>query len=233
MNHKTFAKKMCRYSILYVEDDLEVRGHIVEFLQRYFKKVYACSSSEEGLTLYHNVQPDILLLDINLGGMSGIELASIIRQQDEKVRILISTAYTNKEFMLQAIELSLSRYLVKPVTSEELVKALEKCYVELEDEAVVELGEGYVYNRNLAVVLKENEQIALRHKEVELLEYFLRHEGYTLRYEQLEEGVWANEVMTRDAIRSQIRNLRKKLTVEVIENVSGLGYKFQRERYYV
>lgn len=233
MNHKTFAKKMCRYSILYVEDDFEVRGHIVEFLQRYFKKVYACSSSEEGLTLYHNVQPDILLLDINLGGMSGIELASIIRQQDEKVRILISTAYTNKEFMLQAIELSLSRYLVKPVTSEELVKALEKCYVELEDEAVVELGEGYVYNRNLAVVLKENEQIVLRHKEVELLEYFLRHEGYTLRYEQLEEGVWANEVMTRDAIRSQIRNLRKKLTVEVIENVSGLGYKFQRERYYV
>ena len=229
MNHKTFAKKMCRYSILYVEDDLEVRGHIVEFLQRYFKKVYACSSSEEGLTLYHNVQPDILLLDINLGGMSGIELASIIRQQDEKVRILISTAYTNKEFMLQAIELSLSRYLVKPVTSEELVKALEKCYDELEDEAVVELGEGYVYNRNLAVVLKENEQIVLRHKEVELLEYFLRHEGYTLRYEQLEEGVWANEVMTRDAIRSQIRNLRKKLTVGVIKNVSGLGYKFQRE----
>ena len=233
MNHKTFAKKMCRYTILYVEDDLEVRGHIVEFLQRYFKKVYACSSSEEGLTLYHNVQPDILLLDINLGGMSGIELAMVIRQQDEKVRILISTAYTNKEFMLQAIELSLSRYLVKPVTSEELVKALEKCYDELEDEAVVELGEGYVYNRNLAVVLKENEQIVLRHKEVELLEYFLRHEGYTLRYEQLEEGVWANEVMTRDAIRSQIRNLRKKLTVEVIENVSGLGYKFQRERYYV
>ena len=229
MNHKTFAKKMSRYTILYVEDDLEVRGHIVEFLQRYFKKVYACSSSEEGLTLYHNVQPDILLLDINLGGMSGIELATVIRQQDEKVRILISTAYTNKEFMLQAIELSLTRYLVKPVTSEELVKALEKCYVELEDEATVELGEGYLYNRNLAAILKEKRQIVLRNKEVELLEYFLRYEGHTLRYEQLEEGVWANEVMTRDAIRSQIRNLRKKLTVGVIKNVSGLGYKFQRE----
>ena len=230
MDHKAFAQKMRPYTILYVEDDLEVRVHIVEFLQRYVKEVYACSSSEEGLTLYAKYQPDILLLDINLGGMSGIEMASIIRQNDEKVRILISTAYTNKEFMLQAIELSLTRYLVKPVTSEELVKALEKCWLELEDEASVELGDGYYYNRNLAAIVKEKEQTALRYKEVELLEYFLRHEGYTLRYEQLEEGVWENEVMTRDAIRSQIRNLRKKLEVDVIENISGLGYKFQRNR---
>ena len=230
MDHKAFAQKMRPYTILYVEDDLEVRVHIVEFLQRYVKEVYACSSSEEGLTLYEKYQPDILLLDINLGGMSGIEMASIIRQDDEKVRILISTAYTNKEFMLQAIELSLTRYLVKPVTSEELVIALEKCWLELEDEASVELGDGYCYNRNLAAIVKKKEEIDLRHKEVELLEYFLRHEGYTLRYEQLEEGVWENEVMTRDAIRSQIRNLRKKLEVDVIENISGLGYKFQRNR---
>jgi len=230
MNHKAFAKRMGCYTILYVEDDLEVRGHIVEFLQRYFKKVYACSSAEKGLSFYENYQPNILLLDINLGGMSGIELATLIRQQDKKVRIIVSTAYTNKEFMLQAIELSLTRYLVKPVTSEELVKALEKCWIELKDNASVKLGNGYEYNRDLAAIVNEKEQIALRHKEVELLEYFLRHEGYILRYEQLEEAVWENEVMTRDAIRSQIRNLRKKLKVDVIENVSGLGYKFQREK---
>jgi len=228
MNHKTFAKKMSNYTLLYVEDDLEVRGHIVEFLKRYFKKVYESGSAEEGFEIYEKYQPNIVLLDINLGGMSGIELATLIRKDDQKVRILISTAYTNKEFMLQAIELSLTRYLVKPITSDELVKALEKCWFEIEDDVSIELGNGYSYNRNLAVILKENREIALRHKEVELLEYMIEYEGHMLRYEQLEEGVWKNEVMTLDAIRSQIRNLRKKLEVDVIENISGLGYKFQR-----
>jgi len=123
MNHKDFAKKMNPYTLLYVEDDAEVREHIAEFLRRYYKSVYESDSAEEGLKLYEQYQPDILLLDINLGGMSGVELATLIRQKDEKIRIVISTAYTNKEFMLQAIELGLTRYLVKPLTNEDLVKA--------------------------------------------------------------------------------------------------------------
>jgi len=228
MDYKAFAHKMGGYTVLYIEDDLDIRAYIVEFLSRYVKKVYACSSSEEGLRLYKEYKPDILLLDIHLDGMSGIELATVIRKYDQHVRIVISTAYTNREFMVQAIELSLTRYLVKPVTNEELVKAFEKCWFELEEKVSVVLGDGYSYNRDLAVILKDKKEIALRNKEVELLEYMIAHEGHILRYEQLEESVWKNEVMTLDAIRSQIRNLRKKLEIDVIQNISGLGYRFQR-----
>jgi len=229
MNHKDFAKKMNPYTLLYVEDDAEVREHIAEFLRRYYKSVYESDSAEEGLKLYEQYQPDILLLDINLGGMSGVELATLIRQKDEKIRIVISTAYTNKEFMLQAIELGLTRYLVKPLTNEDLVKALEKCWDELADKASIELGEGYSYNQKMASIIHADKKTALRNKEVELLEYFIAHEGEVVRYEALEESIWQYEVMSRDAIRSQIRNIRKKLDINLIENVSGLGYKFSRK----
>ena len=230
MNHKAFANKMYAYTILYVEDDIIVREYISEFLRRYFKNVYDTNSAEKGLALYKKHQPQILLLDINLGGMSGVELATIIRKKDKKTRILISTAYTNKEFMLEAIELDLTRYLVKPMTSEDLVKALEKCWQELEGSRLVELGEGHFYNPEKAVISYNDSQIALRHKEVEILEFFLEHEGELVQYSLLEEKIWSEEVMTRDAIRSQIRNLRKKLKIDLIKNVSGLGYKFTRAK---
>ena len=226
MNHKEFAQKMNTYTLLYVEDDADVREHIVEFLKRYFKTIYACNSAEEGLKVYKEFAPDIMLLDINLGGMSGVELAMLIRKKDKQTRIVISTAYTNKEFMLQAIELNLTRYLVKPLTNEDLVKALEKCWAELEEGNTIKLGQGYTYNRKMAVLFKKNEKISLRHKELEILEYFITHEGEVVRYEWLEENIWKNEVMSRDAIRSQIRNIRKKLEIDVIENISGVGYRF-------
>lgn len=228
MNYKNFAQKMQNYSILYVEDNNEVRHYIASFLERYCKVLYACNSAELGLELYEKHQPDILLLDINLGGMSGVELASIVRKTDTKTRILISTAYTNKDFMLQAIELGLTRYLVKPMTNDDLVAALEKCWIELEKSNSIELGESYVYNRNLAQIIHEKTYTTLRHKEVELLELFIAHEGEVLRYDFLEQSVWEDEPMSRDAIRSQIRNLRKKLKIDVLENISGLGYKFVR-----
>ena len=229
MNNKDFSTKMHTYSLLYVEDDAEIRQYITLFLKHYCKSVYACSSAEEGLELYKKHNPDILLLDINLGGMSGIELATQIRQYDAKTRIIISTAYTSKEFMLQAIELGLTRYLVKPMTNDDIMMALEKCWRELEDKQTIDLGEGYIYDRYSACIYHGNDEIYLRHKEIVLLELFLNHEGEVLRYEMLEQSIWKDEPMTRNAIRSQIRNIRKKIQIDVFENISGVGYRLKRK----
>ncbi len=227
MDHQAFVNKMKLYTLLYIEDDLKIREYITEFLRRYCKKVYACESSEEGLENYKKIHPDILLLDINLPGRSGIEFATQIRKNDKKTRIIISTAYTNKEFMVQAIELELTRYLVKPVTNEELFSAFEKCLKELEKEHIVNLGDGYTYSKKTTSIIKDNNATLLRKKESEILEFFMKHQGEVLRYDMLENSIWNDEVMTRDAIRSQIRNIRKKIHVDCFENISGVGYKFE------
>ena len=227
MKHYQFATKMRDYSILYIEDDEEVRKHISEFLHRYCTVVYSCDSGEEGLLLYHEHQPDIILLDINLPGMSGIEFATQIRKKDSKTRIVISTAYTNETFMLQAIELALTRYLVKPVTSDELMGALEKSLFEIDSDQMIDLAVGYKYSRKNASIISENVTVTLRKKEAEVLEFFLNYKDEVLRYDVLENSIWSDGVMTRDAIRSQIRNLRKKIPHECFENIAGIGYRFK------
>ncbi len=227
MNHKKFAESMNAYTVLYVEDDNQIRAHISEFLSRYCKKVYACVSAEEGLNIYDKHKPDILLLDINLPGINGIDFATSIRTHDRRTRIVVLTAYTDEKFMIKAVELELTRYLVKPVISEDLISALKKCMSELEVDNIVNLGNGNIYSKKLTSIINNSEKIPLRKKEMEILEYFIEHEGEVVRYDTLENSVCSGEVMTNDAIRSQIRNIRLKIGDSCLENISGIGYKFK------
>jgi len=229
MDHKEFARKMKSYTVLYVEDDVEIRSYMTEFLTRYCKKVYECDNANEGMELYETHRPDILLLDINLPGLSGIDMAALIREKDSLTRIVMSTAYTDKEFMLKAIELGLTRYLVKPVTSSDISTAFEKCITELtalsSQYSQIELGDGFLYDKRSKILLHGSEVIVLRKKEIDLLEFFTDHPGEIISYEQLETVLWSDAVMTSNAIRSQIKNLRKKTHSAIVKNISGIGYR--------
>ncbi len=227
MDHKLFAKKLQNLKLLYIEDDLNIQAQIVEFLKRYMSHVFAASSAEKGLELYKKNTPDIILLDINLPGENGISLAKKIRQGDTHTRIVISTAYADKEFLLSAVELELTRYLVKPTTTKELVDALSKASDELYKKELkpVNLGKGYFYLPNKQIVMCNNQEIQLRRKELQLLEFFIKNTHRTLSYDLLQYEVWKEDPMSKDALRAQIRNLRKKIHKDVIKNYPAIGYK--------
>lgn len=233
MNHKELMKSMSNLSIVYIEDDINIRKYICEFLCRYCKNVYEASSAEEGFDLYIKHKPQILLVDINLPKMSGIEFISQIRKKDKKTRIIISTAYTNKEFTLQAIELYITRYLVKPITSKDLTEAIKKAINEFddlnEDFSNIYLGEDFYFDCRKKALIKNNEEIILRKKEMQILEFFIDKSEQVIRYETLQNEIWEDEVMTENSIRSQIRNIRKKTHSKIFSNISGVGYKLYVE----
>ena len=225
MNHQVLAREMSAYSILYVEDDSRIRNYIGEFLSRYCKEIYSCESAEEGQILYDKHKPDIMIMDINLPGMSGIDFAELIRKNDKSTRIIITTAYTDAKFMTRAIELDLCRYLVKPVTSDDFFDALQKSLSALQKRDIIPLGDNKVYNKKLTALVDEDEVIPLRKKEVEILEFFIKNQGEVIRYDMLKTMVWNNgEVMSRDALRSQIRNIRKKIGNDCLQNIIDVGY---------
>jgi len=159
--------------------------------------------------------------------MNGIDFATLIRQSDKNIRIIVSTAYTNPEFTLKAIELDLCRYLVKPLTNEELISAFSKAVSKLDKSSTIKLANNCYYNKKTNSVIKEDKTILLRKKEAEILEFFIEHEGEVLRYDMIENGIWSEQVMSKDAIRSQIRNIRKKIEIDCIKNIVGVGYIFK------
>lgn len=228
IDHHLFASKLKDLTLLYIEDDPGIQVHLAEFLGRYTSRLHLAPSAEEGLKLYEEKAPNIILLDINLPGMNGIDLAQTIRQKDRQTRIIISTAYTDKAFLLKAVELELTRYLVKPITSEELVDAFSKAadeYAQLNNTKFVDLGAGYHYDPEQKILLHGDREVTLRRKEMELLEFFISNAGRTLSYEVLHYEVWGQTPMSKDAIRAQIRNIRKKSHRGIIQNISAIGYR--------
>ncbi len=228
MDHYLFASKIKDLTLLYIEDDSEIQAYLAEFLSRYTSNLHLAQSAERGKELYEKIHPNIILLDINLPGKSGIDFAREIRKHDRDTRIIISTAYTDKEFLLTAVELELTRYLVKPVTSIELMEALSKAadeYVGTNVSKVIDLGEGFSYDYGRKVLLYGDEVVTLRRKEMQLLEFFIANKDRTLSYEVLQYEVWPDSVMSKDAIRAQIRNLRKKSHQGIIRNINAIGYR--------
>ncbi len=236
MDHHSIASKMKQLTLLYIEDDAEIQGYLAEFMGRYTLNLHLAQSAEEGQELYEKYKPDIILLDINLPGKNGIDFARTLREYDISTRIIITTAYTDQEFLLTAIELSLTRYLVKPVTSSELMYALNKAADELKDgkksiekSSEIDLGRGFGYSSNTKSLLQNSTVVTLRRKEMELLEFFIANRNKIVTYEALEYEVWSDTPMSRDAIRAQIRNIRKKIYAEVIINVTAIGYRLNKE----
>lgn len=241
MDHYAIASKMKKLTLLYIEDDAEIQGYLAEFMGRYTSHLHLAQSAEQGQKIYEQYKPDIILLDINLPGKNGIEFARTLRESDLSTRIIITTAYTDQEFLLVAVELGLTRYLIKPVTSDELLYALNKATDELsnmkeprEKKSTVEtplinLGRGFTYNRDKKSLLKDNFVVPLRRKEMKLLEFFIANRNKIVTYESLEYEVWVDTLMSRDAIRAQIRNLRKKIYADLISNVTAIGYQLSKE----
>ena len=126
-----------QYSILCIEDNQIVREKLVELLRSFFHTVYSASSAEEAIPLYQRNKPEIILTDINLPGISGMDLAKKIREKDLSTKVIILTAHMSDELLLAASELKLTKYLLKPVTYKALKEALKLAIDELESIEIV------------------------------------------------------------------------------------------------
>jgi two-component system, OmpR family, response regulator VanR len=119
------------YTLLYVEDEPQVQERMAEYFESYFHHVYCAADGEEALELHRRYSPDVVMLDINMPKINGLEVARRIRHEDPHTRIIMLSAHSEKEILLQASEIDMSKYLIKPVSRIELKGALDKVASEL------------------------------------------------------------------------------------------------------
>ena len=114
-------------SILYVEDDDVIREGMNEFLNRRFDQVFLAENGAAGLDAYHDNAPDIVMTDIKMPVMDGLEMTHAILEQNDKAAIIVTSAYNDAKYLLGAIELGISHYLLKPLDRDKLDASLKQC----------------------------------------------------------------------------------------------------------
>ena len=213
--------------ILYVEDDEIARENGVEYLENFFETIYEASDAIIALQLYEKYQPDIIITDIQMPKLNGLEFVKKIRQKDKKTQIIIITAFCDRDYLLKAIELQLVKYLVKPVKEKEFEEALFLCVNSLQEDNsnIVKLDENSyfdTFNKNLVI---KDEIIKLRAKEILFLELLIKNKNRYVSYEEIENYVWDESVMTKDALKTLVKNLKTKIPKDLILNLTNSGYK--------
>jgi DNA-binding response OmpR family regulator len=221
-----------KYTILYIEDDEGVRTINSRFLNRMFNELYEAKDGQEGYELYKKYHPDIILTDIKMPRLDGISLAKKIREKDKTTKIIISTAFSEKNYLMDAIELNLEKYIIKPLTSRNLMPALTKAIDSLEQQKnfKIFLDESFYFDNNTSLFYFNNKVIDLPKKELLFLKLLTLNKDRVVSYEEIEQNIWEDEYMSLNSLRTSIGFLRKKIPFNCIKNISNMGYKLNLEK---
>ena len=215
--------------ILYVEDDDIARENGVEYLENYFENIYEASDSLSALKIYEKHKPHIIITDIQMPKLNGLEFIRRIRQKDNQTQVIVLSAFSTKEYLFEAIELQLVKYLTKPICENSLYKALEICIDSLKNSSsnIIKLDKDTVFDSFNQTLVIKGEIVKLRKKELDLLYLLTKNLNKFISYNEIENYVWQDSVMSKDALKTVIKNLKTKIPKDLIVNLSGTGYKIE------
>lgn len=216
-------------TILLVEDERIIRENIASMLSFFFKEVYTAIDGYDGLDKYEIYLPDVVMTDIRMPNMGGFELIEELIKRESKAFTIIVSAHTDTDLLIKAIKENVDRYLIKPITEDELFEALQAYLnkIEKEESPKIYLDKNIIFdcdNKNLII---DDIEVHLNKKEYLLLKLLSSNQNKIFSYEEIENLVWGGLPMSLSAIRSVVRDLRKKIGEGFIVNISGSGYRIK------
>jgi len=195
--------------------------------------VYLAEDGREALDLYHEKKPDVLLLDISMPFINGLDVAKFVRTTNKDIPIIMLTAHAEQEKLLTAIPLGLSQYLLKPINDRSLIEAVVKTIQEIQNREIITIRENLLWNKTNANLLYNEENIKLTKKEHKLVAFLIRSLGEYFTHDTLILEVWDDEIPDAshdNKLQQLVYRLNKKINTVInrdilfIENSYALGF---------
>ncbi len=217
--------------ILIIEDEAAIRKILSEPLAFAGYEVVTASDGLEGINTFHKQDFDLILLDIMLPKINGYTVCEMIRQES-KIPIILLTALDTEDDQIKGFDKLADDYITKPFSVKLVLKRVEALLRRTSSDTVSDII------RYKEITLSESErrvtvsgnEAALTHLEFEILLLFLKNRGRVFSKDELLNMVWGYDfVGDEKSVNFHIMNLRKKLNVDYIETVRGVGYKIEKE----
>lgn len=215
--------------ILLLEDEYSLRISVEEFLTDIGYEVDGFSDGEEAFHAVYDKSYDLLLLDINVPTINGLEMLQKLRQDEQHVPAIFLTSVTDIEALKEGYKRGCCDYMRKPFDLEELELRIDQALSKFsnDDGSLVNIGCDIVYDMKKSKLMQNEEEIVLRKTEKEMLEVLIKNKNAVVSTQMFQDAVWG-EYVEPATIRVQLNNLRKKLPDSVIQNRRGLGYIIER-----
>ena len=220
-----------KINILIVEDEKEIREGVSEYLAEVGYSVISAEDGMQAIELFKNNKIDLVILDIMLPKANGFVVLNKIRQESN-VPVIMLTAMSDDYTQIMSFDEEADDYITKPfsiIVLHKRIEALLRRVVKVSENKKWFYGdieidfEGYSARKN-------GENIDLKPKEIKLIELLLKYEGKVLTRAQILDNLWNIEESPNDrVIDVYIKNIRKKLLLDCIVTVKGIGYKFEEQ----
>lgn len=226
-HHNKILKNL---NILYIEDEASIKENVKKTLELFCDNVYDEECIENAKKTLEKNRIDIIISDINLPDISGIDFIKQLRMIDKTIPVIILSAYTDKNYLLEATKLKLVDYLTKPIDFKSLNSALNKCVDEILDNSryIISFKNNIQYNvlHKKLIDSSNDKEITLTSKELTLLELLIKNSNRVLSTDELKTSIWEDEFEATDsALKNLLNKLRKKIGKESIINISSVGYR--------
>ena len=217
--------------ILIIEDEPAIQKILYEPFTAAGYKVTTALDGLDGINAFHSQTFDLIILDIMLPKINGYAVCEMIRQESN-IPIILLTALDTEDDQIKGFDLLADDYITKPFSIKLLLKrvgALLRRTSTEDDPGVIRYKEITINETGRQVLVSENE-VTLTHLEFDILLLFLKNQGRVFSRDDLLNLVWGYEfVGDEKGVNFHIMNLRKKLNVDYIETVRGVGYKIAKE----
>ncbi len=247
MKYKRLFSQTKVLSLLLVEDYEPLRNDMAEVLGDLFKTVTVASDGSEALKLYqeyyatYNKDFDIVVTDIQMPVMNGVELSEAIRDINADQQIIVLSAYTDSDYLIKLINLGISKFISKPIKDEELMdtfyhvsKKINTAKLEALNVQMVDLGENYTWDKEKYLLKQDDNTVDLTRYELLLMQLLVQKGEQACTNDDIMQEFYNNDIdISEKSIRNLVFKLRKKLPDSAISSIYGVGYKFMPHDYYM
>ena len=241
IDFKTLFVQTKDLTVLLVEDYEPLRNDMAEVLEDFFKTVVVAANGVEALTYYdaqhetHGKAFDIVISDIEMPLMNGVELSAKLRERNEKQQIIILSAHTDTEYLLGLINLGIAQFINKPIQHERLLDTLsfvcDKIHKEKEvlpESMMFDMGENIVWDKDKSLLMMSGEIVTLTRHEILLMQLLMQKEEQVCTNEDILAYFYLEDIdLEEKNIRNLVFKLRKKIPKNTIESIYGMGYKLR------
>lgn len=223
-----------KHKILIVDDEADIRELIEYNLKKEGYQVFTASNGQEGVAEAKRVLPDLIILDIMMPKMDGIEACRILRTMNDfkNTFMVFLTARSEEYSEIAGFNVGADDYIAKPIKPRALTSRINailrrNVQSDIEIENKLEIGD-LVIDREAFLVYQRGEKVVLAKKEFELLYLLASKPGKVFTREVILKNIWEDSVVvTNRTIDVHIRKLREKLGDKYVSTVKGVGYKFE------